>query len=45
MMILNDMDKSDRQFLISTCIGSLIAPLLVWWFLTGRHKYSTKGMK
>jgi hypothetical protein len=45
MMSLDGMDKGDKQFLISTCIGSLVAPLLVWWYLTGRHKYSVKGMK
>ncbi len=35
-----DMDKHDKQFLL----GAILSPLIVWWLLSGRKKYSTKGM-
>jgi hypothetical protein len=34
------MDRQDKQFVL----GAIVAPLLVWWFITGRRKYSAKGM-
>lgn len=37
----NAIEKSDRAFMI----GSIIAPLAIWWFYFGREKYSTKGIK
>ncbi len=37
----NAIEKGDRAFII----GSLVAPLAIWWFYTGRHKYGTKGLK
>jgi hypothetical protein len=35
------LDNEDKRFFIAT----LIAPLIVWWILTGRKKYAVKGMK
>lgn len=35
------MDKSDKQFFIA----SIMVPLLIWWWFTGRHKYGMKGMR
>jgi hypothetical protein len=35
------MDKGDKQFLV----GTIIAPIIVWWYFNGRKKYSVKGMK
>jgi hypothetical protein len=37
------MDKSDKQFFAQIAIGTL-ASMAVWWYFTGRRKYSTKGM-
>lgn len=34
-------DKDDTMFLVL----SVGVPLALWWFLTGRQKYSAKGMK
>jgi hypothetical protein len=34
------MDKADKQFFAM----SIIAPLVAWWILIGRKKYSIKGM-
>lgn len=35
------LDRDDTMFVLL----SVIAPLLLWWYLTGRKKYSVKGMK
>lgn len=34
-------DRSDRMFVV----GSIIAPIIIWWYYKGRHKYNLKGMK
>lgn len=34
-------DKGDRAFIV----GSIIAPIVVWWIYQGRQKYGTKGMR
>jgi hypothetical protein len=39
-MILK-LDTDDRKFFIA----SIAVPVIVWWLLTGRKKYGTKGMK
>lgn len=39
--IWKGLDRSDRYMIVS----SVVAPILVWWFYTGRHKYSSKGMR
>lgn len=31
----------DRAFLV----GTIVAPIAVWWFYFGRKKYGTKGLK
>jgi hypothetical protein len=41
MMKLQHIDTADKQFFIA----SILIPLCIWWFFTGRKKYSTKGMK
>lgn len=41
MIKLEGMQPSDKQFFVA----SIIAPLLVWWYFTGRKRYSVKGMK
>lgn len=35
------LDNQDKQFILA----SIVAPLVIWWFFTGRKKYSTKGMR
>lgn len=35
------LDKTDRQFLAT----AIVAPLVAWWLLVGRKKYSLKGMR
>jgi hypothetical protein len=37
----NALDNGDKAFFV----GSLIAPIMVWWYFTGRKKYGTKGLK
>lgn len=39
-MIL-DLDKDDKAFMV----GTILAPIIVWWLFYGRRKYGTKGMK
>lgn len=41
MIKLRSLDKSDKQFMVAT----IIAPVVVWWYFSGRRKYGTKGMK
>jgi len=38
------MDKHVREDMVFL-IGSIIGPLLLWWFLIGSRRYNTKGMK
>ncbi len=33
------LDQHHRQFMIA----SIAIPLILWWFFTGRKKYSLKG--
>jgi hypothetical protein len=40
MIKVRHMDSGDKQFLV----GTLIAPVIVWWLFQGRKKYSVKGM-
>jgi hypothetical protein len=35
-----NLDAQDRRFFFA----SILVPILVWWILTGRKKYSVKGM-
>lgn len=35
------MERGDKQFFLA----SIVAPLVIWWYFTGRNKYSAKGMK
>lgn len=35
------LDRDDKAFFV----GSLLAPIIVWWFFYGRKKYAMKGMK
>lgn len=35
------MDRSDQYMMLT----SILIPLVVWWFLIGREKYSMRGMK
>lgn len=35
------LDKGDRSFIV----GSIVAPIVIWWFYYGREKYGTKGLK
>jgi len=39
--IWTGLDKSDRAWLV----GTVVAPIAVWWFYHGRNKYGTRGMK
>jgi hypothetical protein len=39
--MINKFDKDDSMFLIL----SVVVPLILWWFYTGKRKYSAKGMK
>jgi len=39
--MINKLDRHDTQFVLLT-IGT---PLIIWWLMTGRKKYGTKGMK
>jgi hypothetical protein len=41
LTLWNGIEHSDRAFIV----GSVIAPIFVWWFYYGRQKYGTKGMK
>lgn len=41
MISVKDMPRDDQMFLI----GTIITPILVWWFFVGRNRYSAKGMK
>jgi hypothetical protein len=34
-------DNDDKKFFLA----SILIPLAVWWYFTGRKKYGTKGMK
>lgn len=36
---LPTLDASDKQFIIA----SLVVPVVLWWFFTGRKKYGVKG--
>jgi hypothetical protein len=38
---IQHMERADKQFFAAT----IVAPLIVWWFFTGRNRYGTKGMK
>lgn len=40
-MKLPSLDNHDKKFFVA----SIMVPIVVWWFLTGREKYGTKGMK
>ncbi len=35
------LDKSDKAFFV----GSIVVPLVIWWYFYGRQKYGMKGMK
>lgn len=35
------LEREDQYMFLS----SVLAPIVVWWLLIGRKRYSTKGMK
>jgi hypothetical protein len=35
------LDNADKQFFVA----SVLVPLLLWWYFTGRKKYGAKGMR
>lgn len=37
----NAIEKNDRAFML----GTIVVPIVVWWYYFGRDKYSTKGIK
>lgn len=41
MIKLLHMDRDDKSFFV----GTVIAPIIVWWIFYGRKRYSAKGMK
>jgi hypothetical protein len=41
MLKLRSLDDSDKAYFA----GAIIAPIVVWWFFTGRKKYGVRGMK
>ena len=40
MAFINKLDNEDTQLMIFT----VVIPVIAWWVLSGRKKYSTKGM-
>jgi hypothetical protein len=40
MLKLRHLDNEDKAYFA----GAVLAPIIVWWFYTGRKKYGTKGM-
>lgn len=38
------MPKLDNEDLLYI-LASVVAPLLLWWFIRGEKRYSTKGMR
>lgn len=40
MIKLRALDQDDKRFFAA----SVIIPIAVWWYFTGRKKYGTKGM-
>lgn len=36
--------KLDREDLLYI-LASVVSPLLLWWFIRGERRYSTKGMR
>ena len=41
MIKFQGIDTDDKAFLV----GSVIAPIIVWWMFFGRKKYGVGGMK
>jgi hypothetical protein len=41
MIKLRHMESDDKRFFVA----SIVIPIGVWWYFTGRKKYGTKGMK
>lgn len=39
-MALPALDHNDKYWLL----GTVVAPIVVWWMFIGRHKYGVKGM-
>jgi len=37
----NALQNGDKAFIV----GTVITPIVVWWYFTGRKKYGTKGLK
>lgn len=40
-IIPSGMQDDDKKFFIA----SIMIPIIVWWYFTGRKRYSVKGMK
>lgn len=35
------LDTEDKKFFLA----SILVPLVIWWYFTGRKKYGMKGMR
>ena len=35
------LDTEDKKFFLA----SILVPLIIWWYFTGRKKYGMKGMR
>ncbi len=41
--VISNMDKNDK-LMFTQIIASAAVTIAVWWYFSGRRKYSTKGM-
>ena len=41
MIKLRGIDNDDKAYLV----GTIVAPIVVWWFFFGRKTYGVGGMK